>query len=208
MSSAGWGCGPHKAPPVAGSEEVKVGAQPLAVGVFGSHGGSAGRRVLLPVSVSTPGSGTRYDARVKPGVSKECESLLPMWRDALRPLSLDAVNGDTEVYAAPPCELGHAFGDVRILYLRQRHGVVARVMLCRIDVQAAFRQIPGAPLHARFGYVFDEYAVVNLFLQFGWRTSPGYWDLILVVGACPQPDEFPRCDGFLIRQKRCSACQC
>ena len=65
-------------PPLASSEGAIVGAQPLAVGVFGSHGGSAGRSVLLPRSVTAPGSGTRYDERVKPGVNKECGSLFPM----------------------------------------------------------------------------------------------------------------------------------
>ena len=79
-----------------------------------------------------------------------------------------SVNGDTDLSTAPPYELGHVFGSVcrRILYLRQRHGVVARVMLCRIDVKDAYRQIPVDPLHAaKFGYVSDEYAVVDLFLS-------------------------------------------
>ena len=75
---------------LAASEGAKVGAQPLAVGEFGSNAGSAGRPALLPGSVPAPGSGTRYDARVKPGVNKECSSLLPMWCDAVRPLSIDA----------------------------------------------------------------------------------------------------------------------
>ena len=67
----------------------------------------------------------------------------------------------------------------RILYLRQRHDVGARVMLCRIDVKDAFRQIPVDPFHAgEFGYVCEECAVVNLFLHFWWRSSPGYWDLL------------------------------
>ena len=62
-----------------------------------------------------------------------------------------------------------------ILYLRQRHGVVARVMLCRIDVKDAFHQIPVDPLHAaKIGYVFYEHALVDLFLQFEWRSSPGF----------------------------------
>ena len=35
-------------------------------------------------------------------------------------------------------------------------------------------------LHAaKFGYVFDEYAVMDLFLQFGWRSSPVFWDLVI-----------------------------
>ena len=87
-----------------------------------------------------------------------------------------SVNNDTDFSAAPPCELGRVFGGVcrRIMYLRQRNGVVARVMLCRIDVTDAFRQIPVDLLHAaKFSYVLDKYAVVDLFLQFGWRSSPG-----------------------------------
>ena len=337
-----WRGRPWRPPPLAASGEAKVGAQPLAVCVFGSHGGSADRSALLPGSVPAPGSGTQCDARVKPGVNKECGSLLPMWRDAVRSLSIDAaaydyvlgalsinatarvygaswrfrlrlaaevwrrcrlfgigrwvtlftphidvarvrhwfgevnglpqisrllqvpspgasvgvapggdlqaeitygnrpsseshtgairanivqdvvngralvfkrssvsdicgvrvsplgaaegrklcinhdltfaghgyrssVNDDTDFSAAPPCELGHVFGDVsrRIMYLRQRHGVVARVM-CRIDVKDAFLQIPVEVLHAaKFGYVFDEHAVVDLFLRFRWRSSPG-----------------------------------
>ena len=76
-------------PPVAASKGVKVGAQSLAVDVFGSHGGNAGRPVLLPGSVPAPGSGTRHDARMRPDVSEECGSLLQMWRDVVRSLPVD-----------------------------------------------------------------------------------------------------------------------
>ena len=75
-------------PPLAASGGGKVGAQRL--GVFGSHVGREGCPILLPGSVSAPGSGTRYDARVRPDVSEESGSLLPMWRDAVRSLSVDA----------------------------------------------------------------------------------------------------------------------
>ena len=68
------------------------------MGEFGSNGGSAGRPALLPGSVPAPGSGTRYDAHVKPGVNKECSFMLPMWCDAVRPLSIGA--------AAYDCVLG------------------------------------------------------------------------------------------------------
>ena len=59
------------------------------------------------------------------------------------------MNGYTDFSAAPPCELGHVFGDVcrRILYIRQRHGGISPVMLCRIDVKDAFRMIPVHPLN-------------------------------------------------------------
>ena len=107
-----------------------------------------------------------------------------------------SVNGDTDLSAAPPCELGRVFRDVcrRILYLRQHHGVAVCVILCRIDVKDAFRQVPIDPLHAaKFGCFFDEYADVDLFLQFGWQILG---PRSLVVGACPQPGDFPICDGF------------
>ena len=74
-----------------------------------------------------------------------------------------SVNDDTDFSAAPPWELGRVFRDVcrRIIYLCQRHDVVARVMLCRTDVKDASRQTPVEPLHtAKFGYAFDEYVVV------------------------------------------------
>ena len=93
-----------------------------------------------------------------------------------------SVNDKTDFSVAPPFELGHVFANVcrRILYLRQRLGVVARVVLCRIDVKDAVRQIPVDPLHdAKFGYAFDEYAVMDLFLQFGWRSSPGFLDVVV-----------------------------
>ena len=53
-------------------------------------------------------------------------------------------NDDTDCSAALPCELGHAFRYAcrRILYLRQRHDMVARVTLCRIDVKDATSQFP------------------------------------------------------------------
>ena len=55
-----------------------------------------------------------------------------------------SVNGDTDFSVAPPCELGHVFADVcrRVLYLRQRLGVVDGVMLYRIDVKDAFARFP------------------------------------------------------------------
>ena len=48
-------------------------------------------------------------------------------------------------------------------------------MLCRIVLKDSFRQIHVDPLH---DYVFDEYAVGDLFLEFGWRSNRGYWNLV------------------------------
>ena len=89
-----------------------------------------------------------------------------------------SVNDDTMFSSAPTCELGSVLRDVlmRVLLLRQSHGADARIVLCRIDVKDAFRQVPvdpaGAPV---FGYVAGGHVVVDLRLQFGWRTSPGFW---------------------------------
>ena len=91
-----------------------------------------------------------------------------------------SVNEDTEFDCAPKCELGHVLRDVslRVLYLRQKYGPDARIVLARIDVKEAFRQVPvdpeGAPV---FGYKFGNHVVVDLRLQFGWRSSPGFWGL-------------------------------
>ena len=52
-------------------------------------------------------------------------------------------------------------------------------MVCRIDVKDPFRQIPvDSPYTGKFVYVLDEYAVVDLLLQFGWPSSPCYRDLV------------------------------
>ena len=55
-----------------------------------------------------------------------------------------SVNEDTDFDCAPPCELGHVLRDalLRVLYLRQKHGPRARIVLSRIDVKGAncFRQ--------------------------------------------------------------------
>ena len=91
------------------------------------------------------------------------------------------VNDNTNFSAALLCELGHVFGDVcrRILYLCQRHGAVSRSIVGRIDTKCAFHQIPVDPLHAaKVGNAFGEYAIVDVFLQFGWLSLTSYWDLV------------------------------
>ena len=91
-----------------------------------------------------------------------------------------SVNGDTDFSQAPECLLGHVLTDIlkRILYLRQMHGVAAEIMLCRIDVKEALRQVVVNPSGASvFAYVFDGVGVVDLRCQFGWRSSPGFWSL-------------------------------
>ena len=64
----------------------------------------------------------------------------------------------------PPVELGRVLRNTiwRILYLRRRFGQRARIMLNKIDVTEAFRQVSvqwaGALV---FGYVFRELVVAD-----------------------------------------------
>ena len=89
---------PLEASPAAASGERRVGAQPLIVGTLGSPGGSADRPTILLGSYN---SRIRYgqDARMRPGVSQKCGSLLPMGRDAVRSLFVDAAAYEPELGA-------------------------------------------------------------------------------------------------------------
>ena len=63
-----------------------------------------------------------------------------------------------------------------VWFLRQTHGCSARIVLCRVHVKKALRQVLVDPVGASvFGYVTGGRVVVDLRLQFGWRNSPGYW---------------------------------
>lgn len=65
----------------------------------------------------------------------------------------------TSEFDASPVELRHTVCDVclRVLFLRQRHGMIARIAMCRVDVKEAIRQIPVDP-------VVLPYSVI-------WRTT-------------------------------------
>ena len=59
------------------------------------------------------------------------------------------------------------------------HGPTARIILSRIDVKDAFRQVLVDPVGAPvFGYAMGGYVVVDLRLHLGWRNSPGFWGLM------------------------------
>ena len=66
-----------------------------------------------------------------------------------------------------------------VWFLRQTHGCSARIVLCRVHVKKALRQVlvdlVGASV---FGYVTGGRVVVDLRLQFRWRNSPGYWGFL------------------------------
>ena len=77
---------------------------------------------------------------------------------------MTGVNEDTDFSSAPTCELGHVQRDImwRILYLRKRFGRGARIVLSKMDVKDAFRQLPveisRAPV---FGHIFGGLVVVD-----------------------------------------------
>ena len=87
----------------------------------------------------------------------------------------------TRISRSPrPVELGRVLRNIigRILYLRRRFGPRARIVLSKMDVTEALRQVSeqwaGVSV---FGYVFCEFVVTDRRLQFGWRTSPGFFCL-------------------------------
>ena len=87
------------------------------------------------------------------------------------------VNADIDFQQAPPVALAHVLRDViwRILYLRGRFGPNARIVLSKIDVTEAFRQVSVQWVRAPvFGYGFREWIDTDRRLQFGWRSSPGF----------------------------------
>ena len=67
----------------------------------------------------------------------------------------------------------------RVLGLRAKFGEGARILIQKMDVKNAFRQIgvdPDGP--ASFAYTFDDLVFVDLRPQFGWRGSPGWWGVV------------------------------
>ena len=63
----------------------------------------------------------------------------------------------------------------RILGLRAKYGTQKRILLQKIDVKSAFRQVGVAPDRAAaFVYSLEHLAFDDLRWQFGWRGSPGW----------------------------------
>ena len=55
----------------------------------------------------------------------------------------------------------------------------ARILILKMDVKNAFGKIPVDPDAASvFGYVLGKLLVNNLWLQVGWRGSPGWWGVV------------------------------
>ena len=92
--------------------------------------------------------------------------------------SSSGVNADTDFSTTPPCQLGHVLPEVvwRMLYLRRKYAIGARMVLSTTDVKDALRQVAVEwERSPTFGYVFRDLVVVDRRLQFWWRNSPGIW---------------------------------
>ena len=89
---------------------------------------------------------------------------------------MHSVNADTDFAQAPLVELGRVLRIIigRISYLRRRFGPHARIVLSKIDVTEAFRQVSvqwaGSPV---FGYVFANWSwpIVGYSLDGGVRRG-------------------------------------
>ena len=82
----------------------------------------------------------------------------------------------TAFYSVPLCSYGLGDVPLRVLFLRQTHDSSARILLCRVHVKYAFRQVLVDPAGApTFGYVFDDHVVVDSRLQIGWRNGSEFW---------------------------------
>lgn len=88
------------------------------------------------------------------------------------PGGTSSVNVDTFCDAGPAREWGHVSPDVilRVLYLRQLHGPKEPVLLGRIDVRVAYRQVLVDPKRPPiFTYVIiGDLGIIALSPQVGW----------------------------------------
>ena len=120
-----------------------------------------------------------------------------------------SVNDDTGFAQAPPVELGRVLRNIigRIMFLRRRFGPRARIVLSKIDVTEAFRQVSvqwaGSPA---FGYVFRELVVADRRLQFGWRSSPVFLFVFRSSRTRPSPHVVRRRRGDGAGAYRDGAC--
>ncbi|KAG5187211.1 hypothetical protein JKP88DRAFT_178954 [Tribonema minus] len=86
----------------------------------------------------------------------------------------ESVNNTTVFEEAPVVECGHIFEAMlyRIWSLRQAWPR-KRILISKMDVKSAFRQLALDVRGPLLGYRYNDLVVVDLRLQFGWRSSPG-----------------------------------
>ena len=86
------------------------------------------------------------------------------------------MNADRDWLKIPECQLAGVMTEIitRILGLRAKYGTQKQILLQKMDVKIAFRQVGVAPDRAAaFAYRLEDLVFVDLRLQFGWRGSPG-----------------------------------
>ena len=67
----------------------------------------------------------------------------------------------------------------RVLGLLDEVGTCRRILIQKLDVKSAIRQVGVDPAKAaNVGYGRREYLFIDLLLQFGWRGSPERWGMI------------------------------
>ena len=92
-----------------------------------------------------------------------------------------SVNDNTDFPSAPSCELGNVLEDVllAVWFLRQIHGVTARIVFFCVNVKCGFRKVLVDPAGATvFGYAMREYIAVDFRFKFVWGYSPGFRGVI------------------------------
>ncbi|CAM9799176.1 unnamed protein product, partial [Sphacelaria rigidula] len=90
------------------------------------------------------------------------------------------VNGDTNFAAAPGVRLGEILPRVleRVCGLRQKFGPNSPILIAKMDVKAAYRQLQvELDKAAMLSYVFRDYICVDFRVPFGWRSSSGWWSI-------------------------------
>ena len=101
-----------------------------------------------------------------------------------RPGGRTSVNNGTNVVSPPSCKLGSGLCDVllRVLLLGPKYGNNTWNVICRVDVESAFRHVPvGLAVALAFGFVVGDHVVIALRLQFGWRKRSGFWGTVASV---------------------------
>jgi hypothetical protein len=119
--------------------------------------------------------------RVAPvGVIKEREDKYRVIHDlSTEQVGIASVNATTDFDDAPPCGCGKVLAALllRIWQLRQKWPT-KRIMISKMDVTAAFRQLRLNTDGVLIGYVYEDLVIIDLRLQFRWRSSPGWWELV------------------------------
>jgi hypothetical protein len=105
-----------------------------------------------------------------------------------------SVNESTDFASAPAVTCGLVWKSVlqELWQLRQRE-LEGRIVGSKMDVKAAFRQALADLRGVVLCYVFDGVLVIDLRLQFGWRSSPGWWQVFGEALAWSVGQDAPGC---------------